>query len=100
VPVVKALRSGYENHAPIPKHSLISVDTFRAKVAAAGIKAGAGASRKSFIGQILDQPDPKHRVWGTAAACCAAIANGANIVRVHDLPEMWDVCRVADAIWK
>ncbi len=59
-----------------------------------------GASRKSFIGKILDRPDPKQRVWGTAAACCAAIANGANIVRVHDLPQMLDVCRVADAIWK
>ena len=59
-----------------------------------------GASRKSFIGKILDQPDPKQRVWGTAAACCAAIANGANIVRVHDLPQMRDVCRVTDAILK
>jgi dihydropteroate synthase len=65
-----------------------------------GLPILIGASRKSFIGKILDQPDPKQRVWGTAAACCAAIANGANIVRVHDLPEMWDICRVADAIWK
>lgn len=59
-----------------------------------------GASRKSFIGQILDQPDPKKRVWGTAAACVSAIANGADVVRVHDVAEMHDACRVADAIWR
>ena len=59
-----------------------------------------GPSRKSFIGHILQQPDPQKRVWGTAAACCAAIANGANILRVHDVAEMVQVCRVADEIWR
>lgn len=58
-----------------------------------------GPSRKSFIGGILNQPDPKARVWGTAAACCAAIAGGADILRVHD-GVMHDVCRVADAVWR
>lgn len=59
-----------------------------------------GPSRKSFIGHILNQPDPKKRVWGTAAACCAAISGGADVVRVHDLPQMAEVCRVADAIYR
>jgi dihydropteroate synthase len=59
-----------------------------------------GTSRKSFIGHILNQPDPQQRVWGTAATCCAAIAGEADILRVHDLPEMRDVCQVADAIWR
>ena len=59
-----------------------------------------GPSRKSFIGHILNEDDPKMRVWGTAAACCAAIAGEADIVRVHDVPQMYDVCRVADAIWR
>ncbi|MBD2612850.1 MAG: dihydropteroate synthase [Nostoc sp. ZfuVER08] len=59
-----------------------------------------GASRKSFIGKILNQPDPKARVWGTAAACCAAIANGADILRVHDVQQMRDVSLVADAIFR
>ena len=59
-----------------------------------------GSSRKSFIGHILNQPEPKARVWGTAAACCAAIAAGADILRVHDVREMHDVCRVADAIYR
>jgi dihydropteroate synthase len=59
-----------------------------------------GPSRKSFIGQILNQPDPQQRVWGTAAACSAAIAGGADLLRVHDLPPIWEVCRVADAIFR
>lgn len=59
-----------------------------------------GVSRKSFIGHILNQPDPKQRVWGTGAACCAAISFGADILRVHDVKEMADVCRLADAIYR
>ncbi|MBW4470097.1 MAG: dihydropteroate synthase [Stenomitos rutilans HA7619-LM2] len=59
-----------------------------------------GASRKSFIGHILNQPSPKERVWGTAAACSAAIAGGADILRVHDVRELKDVCQVADAIFR
>lgn len=59
-----------------------------------------GASRKSFIGRILNQPDPQARAWGTAAACCAAIAHGADVLRVHDVAEMRDVSLVADALWR
>ena len=59
-----------------------------------------GASRKSFIGHILNKDNPKERVWGTAAACCGAIASGADLLRVHDVAAMYDVCRVADAIWR
>jgi dihydropteroate synthase len=59
-----------------------------------------GASRKSFIGHILNQPNPQARVWGTAAACCAAIFNGADILRVHDVPQMHDVSQVADALFR
>jgi dihydropteroate synthase len=59
-----------------------------------------GPSRKSFIGWILNQPEPKERAWGTAAACCAAIAGGADILRVHDGKAMVEVSKVADAIWR
>jgi dihydropteroate synthase len=59
-----------------------------------------GTSRKSFIGHILNQPDPKQRIWGTAATCCAAIAGSADILRVHDVKEMREVCQVADAVWR
>ena len=59
-----------------------------------------GTSRKSFIGHILNKKNPKDRIWGTASTSCAAIASGADILRVHDIPQMYDVCRVADAIWR
>jgi dihydropteroate synthase len=59
-----------------------------------------GTSRKSFIGHLLNQPDPQQRIWGTAATCCAAIAAGADILRVHDVKQMREVCCVADAIWR
>lgn len=59
-----------------------------------------GTSRKGFIGHLLSQPDPQQRVWGTAATCCAAIAGGADILRIHDVQPMREVCRVADAIWR
>jgi dihydropteroate synthase len=59
-----------------------------------------GVSRKSFIGKMLDQPDPDRRLWGTAAACCAAIDRGVDILRVHDVAEMVDVCRVADVMFR
>ncbi len=65
-----------------------------------GLPVLIGPSRKSFIGHILQQPDPKQRIWGTAAACTAAIAHGADIIRVHDLPGMAEVARVADAIYR
>ena len=57
-----------------------------------------GVSRKSFMRPILNKNDAKERVWGTASACYGAIARGADILRVHDVAEMYDVCRVADAI--
>jgi dihydropteroate synthase len=56
-----------------------------------------GPSRKRFLGDILGTA-PQDRVEGTAAAVALAIANGANIVRVHDVRAMARVAKVADAI--
>ncbi|MEJ2324724.1 MAG: dihydropteroate synthase, partial [Nitrospirota bacterium] len=57
-----------------------------------------GPSRKAFLGEILGGALPTERVFGTAAAVCAAVLKGASIVRVHDVREISDVVRVADAI--
>ena len=59
-----------------------------------------GVSRKSFIGHILGKKDPQKRVWGTAAACCHAIASKTDILRVHDVPEIKDIIKVSDALWR
>jgi dihydropteroate synthase len=61
-----------------------------------------GASRKAFIGATLaykGKPAPAdQRIWGTAATVAASILLGAHIIRVHDVAEMAQVARVADAI--
>lgn len=59
-----------------------------------------GPSRKRFIGDVLNLPNPKDRVWGTAAVCCYAIAQGVEMVRVHDVAAMVQVCRMADVLWR
>ncbi len=56
-----------------------------------------GTSRKSFIGKILDLPI-EDRLEGTAATVAIAIANGADIIRVHDVKEMKRVALMTDAI--
>lgn len=56
-----------------------------------------GPSRKSLIKMVLNLP-PNQRVEGTAAVVAIGIANGADIVRVHDVKQMVRVCRMADAI--
>jgi dihydropteroate synthase len=56
-----------------------------------------GPSRKSFIGKVLDLP-VERRLMGTAAAVAACVLRGAHVVRVHDVREMVEVVRVADAI--
>jgi dihydropteroate synthase len=56
-----------------------------------------GTSRKSTIGAVLDLP-VEERLEGTAATVAVSIANGADIVRVHDVREMARVARMTDAI--
>ena len=56
-----------------------------------------GTSRKSTIGLVLDLPIDE-RVEGTAATVAIAIANGAHMIRVHDVKAMVRVARMTDAI--
>ncbi|HUN63503.1 MAG TPA: dihydropteroate synthase [Candidatus Sulfotelmatobacter sp.] len=61
-----------------------------------------GTSRKGFLGATLARDGKAlptdERIWGTAASVAASILNGAHIVRVHDVEEMAQVARVADAV--
>lgn len=57
-----------------------------------------GTSRKSTIGKVLGGLPPEERLEGTAATVALSIANGADIVRVHDVKEMARVVRMTDAI--
>lgn len=56
-----------------------------------------GPSRKRFIGNILNQT-AADRLHGTSAAVAIGIDNGADFIRVHDVREMAEVARVADAL--
>ena len=68
------------------------------EIKALGYPVLIGTSRKSFIGKVLGIEVPAERVWGTAATVAIAIANGADIVRVHDVREMVQVARMTDAV--
>jgi dihydropteroate synthase len=57
-----------------------------------------GPSRKRFIGAVLAEPRPRARLWGTAAVCAQAIAQGAAILRVHDVGPIVQVARMAEAL--
>ncbi|HEX8219466.1 MAG TPA: dihydropteroate synthase [Chloroflexia bacterium] len=65
-----------------------------------------GTSRKSFIGRVLARasggalPPPEERVVGTVATTAIGIANGVEIVRVHDVAQNVQAARIADAIFR
>jgi 2-amino-4-hydroxy-6-hydroxymethyldihydropteridine diphosphokinase / dihydropteroate synthase len=59
-----------------------------------------GPSRKGFIGNITGVSEASARAFGTAAAVTASIAGGTDIVRVHDVGEMAEVAKMADAIYR
>jgi dihydropteroate synthase len=63
-----------------------------------GLPILIGTSRKSTIGAVLGGVPVEERLMGTAATVAIAIAHGADIVRVHDMAEMVQVCRMADAV--
>ena len=56
-----------------------------------------GTSRKSTIGLVLDLP-VEERLEGTAATVSLAIANGADVIRVHDVKAMTLVAKMSDAV--
>jgi len=62
-----------------------------------GLPLLIGASRKRFIDRISSAP-PDRRLGGSLAAHLAAVANGAAIVRTHDVAETVQALRVAAAI--
>jgi dihydropteroate synthase len=60
-----------------------------------------GASRKTFIGNVCGNDKPLQvtdRLEGSLAAACIAIANGADIVRVHDVKETCRCVALADRV--
>jgi dihydropteroate synthase len=86
----KSFRQNYELLARLPE------------LARLGFPLLVGTSRKGFLGATLathgKPAPPEARIWGTAATVTASILGGAHIVRVHDVAEMAQVAKVADAL--
>lgn len=61
-----------------------------------GLPVLAGLSRKSMIGMITGKP-VEQRLAGSLAAALAAAAQGARILRVHDVAETVDALKVWQA---
>ncbi|UCC97185.1 MAG: dihydropteroate synthase [Phycisphaerales bacterium] len=79
------------------EHNLVllkNIDRF----VATGYRVLVGTSRKSFIGRITGRDNPAERIFGTAATVALCAAAGVCVVRVHDVAQMADVVRVANAV--
>jgi len=81
------------------EHNLLILRSIR-KFVETGYRVLVGTSRKSFIGQITGKENPAERIFGTAATVALCAAAGISIVRVHDVAEMADVIKIAQAIVK
>jgi dihydropteroate synthase len=80
-----------------PEHSYAALAALP-ELAGLGCPLLAGPSRKSFLSAAIGPREPAQRDMATAASVAAAVLLGAHIVRVHNVPAMVDVVRVADAI--
>ncbi|HEY1936110.1 MAG TPA: dihydropteroate synthase [Acetobacteraceae bacterium] len=57
-----------------------------------------GVSRKSFIGRITGEADPRRRLPASLAAALFALSRGARILRVHDVAETVQALRMWQAL--
>jgi len=81
------------------EHNLLLLRNVR-KFVETGYRVLIGTSRKSFIGKLTGKENAADRIFGTAATVALCAAAGVSIVRVHDVAEMVDVVKVANAIDK
>jgi len=69
-----------------------------AKIAALGFPVLLGTSRKSTLGLVLGETDPLRRGAGNEVTAAWGIAQGASMIRVHDVAAIRPVIRMADAL--
>ena len=58
-----------------------------------------GPSRKRFIGDLLNQPNPELRIWGTVAIACRCQLAKVAMIRVHDVDAIYQTLSMARAIF-
>jgi dihydropteroate synthase len=67
------------------EHSLTLLAATASVVEQVGVPVLVGASRKTFLGRVLDVEEPAARDDGTVATVVWALDQGATMVRVHDV---------------
>ena len=68
------------------------------KIAALGFPVLLGTSRKSTLGLVLGEPDPLRRGPGNEVTAAWGIAQGASMIRAHDVAALRPIVRMADAL--
>ena len=58
-----------------------------------------GPSRKRFIGDVLNEPDPLKRIFGTSAVVCKCVQAKVNFIRLHDIYEMKQIIKMSTVLW-
>jgi dihydropteroate synthase len=71
-----------------------------AELKSLGLPILIGTSRKAFIGSVLGQASTSERLHGTAATVALSVANGASILRVHDVHAMREAADMARAVMR
>lgn len=64
----------------------------------AGRPVCIGASRKAFVGERTGRNTPEERLYGSLAAHVAAVLQGADVIRTHDVKATCDAVRMACAL--
>ncbi|MDD1778909.1 MAG: dihydropteroate synthase [Candidatus Helarchaeota archaeon] len=81
----------------LPQYNLEIINQLQ-KLRKLGKPILVGISRKSFIGEILQKPQPADRLTGSLAATAIAVYNGAHLVRTHDVGMTRDIIRIAESL--
>jgi dihydropteroate synthase len=82
--------------AKTASHNLALLNALE-RIVSLGYPVLIGASRKSFIGKILDKP-VGGREAGTLAVTAIAVMKGASIIRVHDVDGNIQAARMAHCV--
>ncbi len=86
----------------LPEHNVEILKRFE-EFRILGLPLLVGASRKSFIGLVLEgllrrKTEPAQRLYGSLGAIAPAVIKGANIVRVHDVRETREFLALLDTV--
>jgi 2-amino-4-hydroxy-6-hydroxymethyldihydropteridine diphosphokinase/dihydropteroate synthase len=103
--IILDLGLGFSKTAPQNLHLLGNLSVLKSRLSKWSFAASKapmliGPSRKSFLGTICGREKAEDRDLATIGAAVAGIAQGANILRLHNIKASVDAVRVADAIFK